>query len=793
MKNILFVKGSSQYDAARHYIDEISKAFPALGFNVIVLDSNHSSIHEQLEEVSSIHHWDVIFTINAIEIPFFSQYADIYCTYVCDHPSGNYNRYKQATDSCLFIQCDGYQKEYNDTYYPNIGRTEFVPLSGNFDSTYIPYTDRQYDIVFTGTYTLPHTIYDSLLANHSNSTTIIQQAINLIVSNPSLSLEETLHTILSNYGIAQSTEEFSRLMYQLYDINSYVRAYYRDKLLRTLLQAGLRIDVFGNGWETLQQEFPDNLILHGNDSTLALKAVANAKLSLNIMPWFKDGFQERIATAMLSGTVAITDTSKYIDENFTDSENIILYSLSDLEALVPRIHKLLSEPVYAEQIANNGKETALKFHTWQHRAAEIAAYIKDFTHDVSSIETGTMLHMPFYENQRRLSYALDYADDLNEILDTIRTLKESGTMTFSDYCSLLRNVVNIVASLQQEFTDFPILLDSLNTLSSIQQQDYTTETIVHLELYIEHLLFYIEKLENTYLKNNNDSLITELSATNTQYTDLILQRILQRYEDSTDPSIVEILDMIKATGCIAPYYGSFTQNYLRKPLENFGPIYLDAELQLYYVNHHGHKLFYPQSFTPDVILSSYRFIEMEQDPQSPHVYEDDSFHVCENDIVIDAGVAEGNFSLSIIDKVSKLYLVECDPTWISVLEHTFEPYKDKVTIIPKMLCDYDDDEHITIDTIANGQTINFIKMDIEGAELSALAGAKNTLSQSEPIQCAICSYHRRNDETNIKTILQSYDFKTSTTDGFMFFKEDNDSLIDGELRRGIVRGTKNIS
>lgn len=53
----------------------------------------------------------------------------------------------------------------------------------------------------------------------------------------------------------------------------------------------------------------------------------------------------------------------------------------------------------------------------------------------------------------------------------------------------------------------------------------------------------------------------------------------------------------------------------------------------------------------------YRGISIEQDICSPHRYFTDDFSVPNNAVVIDAGVAEGNFSLSIIEHVKKyIYL-----------------------------------------------------------------------------------------------------------------------------------------
>jgi len=58
--------------------------------------------------------------------------------------------------------------------------------------------------------------------------------------------------------------------------------------------------------------------------------------------------------------------------------------------------------------------------------------------------------------------------------------------------------------------------------------------------------------------------------------------------------------------------------------------------------------------------------------------------------------------------------------------------------------------------------VDFIKMDIEGAELSALKGAEKTICANKP-RLAIAVYHRQDDFIDISTYLNDLDV------GYEFF------------------------
>ena len=75
---------------------------------------------------------------------------------------------------------------------------------------------------------------------------------------------------------------------------------------------------------------------------------------------------------MLQGTLALTDASRYLREEFTDGEELVFFSLQKPEELPDLVRTLLAEPEQAEQIALYGYEKAQERHTWVVRARVIA-------------------------------------------------------------------------------------------------------------------------------------------------------------------------------------------------------------------------------------------------------------------------------------------------------------------------------------------------------------------------------------------------------------------------------------
>lgn len=219
-------------------------------------------------------------------------------------------------------------------------------------------------------------------------------------------------------------------------------------------------------------------------------------------------------------------------------------------------------------------------------------------------------------------------------------------------------------------------------------------------------------------------------------------------------------------------------------------VFIDKDLKMRYVLLDGKKLYFKKRWSEEKIRKSYCDLMREQDAESPHRYLTNAFSVVSSDVVADIGAAEGNFSLSVVETARKIYLFEYDPEWIEALKATFAPWKDKVEIINKYMSDHDDDSHIKFDTLyKNKKDINFLKIDVDGAESVVLSSCSEAFKSDQPFKIALCTYHKNEDEKAFTELLKDNGFSLSPSNGYMINYYDK-KMKAPYLRRGLIRAVR---
>ncbi len=256
--------------------------------------------------------------------------------------------------------------------------------------------------------------------------------------------------------------------------------------------------------------------------------------------------------------------------------------------------------------------------------------------------------------------------------------------------------------------------------------------------------------------------------------------ILKRYRGSTDKSIQEICVYLQHHE-LDMFNGQIKKAYQGDMFE----VHRDEKNGLLYSYWGTKKIYLASTIQNELIAKEYLCsLCKEQDKDSPHCYDFGFLNLEASDVVIDGGAAEGFFSLQIIDRVKKVYLVEGDEPWIEALKYTFEPYKHKVEIIPKWLGNKSDKKRITLDEIGRSNQISMVKLDIEGAETEALEGGKELFSSKRPMTAIICTYHNTENAEAFERYFKEKGFCTGFSKGYMFVDGLDD--IKAELRKGVL-------
>lgn len=794
-KNILLLKGDGVYGALRRYIDEFARAFRELGYNTIVLDENLKSFREKNQWITSHTNIWAVVDCQGITVDLLPNYcydekiARVH--FFCDHPVYHYSRLERLESDDILLSVDRKHTEYLRKYYSKFKYTEFVPLSGTRADDLRVFDEREIDVLFTGSYweAKPPVMAEKEPEEFADAVKWRMQ--HLMLEKPHLSFEEALEEVFAQFGVEVTIDEFKQILIEIDEIELYAREYFRDRVICSLLNAGIDVTVSGNGWENLHTEGIEHLHILSGGVEAARRELGNAKIVLNIMPGFKAGFQERIAAGMLSGAVVFTDVSDYLEEEFSDGQELCFYHLDQIEELPVKIRNLLKDTERCKQIAARGKECAENFHTWKHRCVKMAEQIEAYYGNkfIPDKEPGSELVIPL--ETLRASYMVEEVGvHFSEKLSLLNELNNSGYVQYTDANQFLTELKEWNRQLEQVCGFHFFSGDNLEVFCAYMEQKLGDkkefeDAMKLLILSADQMICAIKQKCEAVA---TEELLTGISTGENQriYDKMLARFMHEKYRGMDNPEIKPWQADFRSENRIQAYSYELITRYI----ENRIDIQYDSEYDMLFVLYGGKPMYFPRKSNVQQIYSMYNFCCIEQDPESPHCYLNETFEVPDGATVIDAGVAEGNFALQIIDKVKKIYLVECDKNWIEALECTFAPYMEKVVIVPKMLGNCNDEETVTIDAITGGEHIDFIKMDVEGAEADALLGAERTLAQNGDMKCVVAVYHEHGMNQRVKDIFSEKGFQVAESEGYIFYRDYSIPIWENELRHALVRAEK---
>ena len=381
MRKIVMIKGQSKYNVVRCFVDQLAEGFRKNNCEAEVLDfymGDGEKIIARLQELQNDPP-DVVFSFNGIGYDIIRKYVEVpYVGWLVDHPTIHHQRLVQWNQNAYVVCVDKSHADMVGKFYDNVGGVSFLPHGGCYGNAKRPYKERKIDVLFSGSYTSSEAYLQQLQENLEPYEQQVAFILLTKMQEQNLTLEQALESFLIENEISFTNEEFTDLCLNFVEVDYFIRAFYREELLRTLTKNGICVDIYGDRWEQFACENKENLRLHEPlDFMESLDVMGNAKISLNSIPSFKGGGHERIFSAMLNGSLCVTDSNAYLEEEFVNGEEMFYYQRDDMQKAAEGIMYYLQHEEEAAKITDNAYKTASQRHTWEVRAKELLDILEE--------------------------------------------------------------------------------------------------------------------------------------------------------------------------------------------------------------------------------------------------------------------------------------------------------------------------------------------------------------------------------------------------------------------------------
>lgn len=386
---ILFING---IETQGYFSMQLGKAFQKMGKQVFYYDywEEERSFRELQKFICPGKTVMVTFNFHGLEEgerfygtdgSIFWEKRDIPClNIVLDHPMYYHKMLKKLPSKYVQISIDRYHRKYMEKYWSNIKLGPFLPLAGTRlgREELLPVSRRPIDIIITGNYTPPETFRKYIDRLGAEYTEFYMEMIEDLLLHEDRTIEQVAEAHIRREIPEVTQEELREAIGNLTFIDLYVRFMLRGRVIKQLVDDGLKVHTCGKGWNLLECRQPQNIIEH--DSMISeecLKMLQLSKISINVMPWFKDGAHDRIYNSLLNGAACVSDGSNYLRENFTDGKDICFFRQNEVEQISEIVKGLLEDEGKLCSIAEHGYENAANGHTWEDYALKLMAYMKE--------------------------------------------------------------------------------------------------------------------------------------------------------------------------------------------------------------------------------------------------------------------------------------------------------------------------------------------------------------------------------------------------------------------------------
>ena len=379
-KPVLIFKGNDTcYNVLNTFADELKKSIEKSGYETEIFDVDREDWKEVVRYQNK-HYKAVVgfqsflfsvkmgdgkrYLADFIRAPKFN--------FLLDAPICFSSHLDYRAENFTILTHDINYKNFLEKHYKQ--QAKLLPPGGMISGNPVNINERKYELTFLGSYGDYRKILLELEGLSAEDKAIGTALFERLKTEPELTLEAGFDEVIKERGLVMDEDTYLVRLHWVRKVLYAASYYFREKAIKTILESGLRLTVFGESFKNSPFAGYENLnICEEVPAERSLEVYENSKISLNFMTWHKAGLTERMANIMLARAVLITDFTEGFSEGA--GEDFVDFKLSAIDSLPGKIKELLKDECLLNKIALNGRKRALNSMTWDKRAEELLKLI----------------------------------------------------------------------------------------------------------------------------------------------------------------------------------------------------------------------------------------------------------------------------------------------------------------------------------------------------------------------------------------------------------------------------------
>lgn len=383
----VFIKGGSQYDATRLFIDEMAEAFRRRGYVTTVIDGLMAEdLCQTFSAAAAQGQTDLVYTVNVLgdfrdrrgrsvgqifNAPHVVQFVDSPLTHL-DWLQG------AAPESAILTvdptHVDAVRSTFGNHHVAHLAFCPHAAVGAPAEADVDPEAfaaRRPIPILFPATF---YPLEPPMWANEGPAVArVFDSALEIALGAEFIPPLDAMDQALR--GMGEDPADPRHALFRRYScmVHEQVRKIRRTQLLEAAGKAGLPVFCAGFGYDAWIDKYPSLRLAPAMSLTDVAEFMGRSRVVLGANANFGLGSHERPLTAMLAGAAAAADHGGWWVDQFVEDEDMLLYRWRDLDAGVARIAALAADPEAAWRMGRNGQAKVAAGHRFDNRVDTVLA------------------------------------------------------------------------------------------------------------------------------------------------------------------------------------------------------------------------------------------------------------------------------------------------------------------------------------------------------------------------------------------------------------------------------------